>query len=215
MVKIIRKKKRLFEDDNQTAAPANNQPTSNTTTPASPANNQQNNTQPTTNNSVTQAPTDNTNQQQPANNQQVTNNDQQQQQPAQDQNQQQNQQQPNQNQQAVLDILKNMENQYWCIANNVPEMIKEKIPDFKPDNAEAAPIIKNWDAFKQNPSEQTFNAFIDSFKNFGNIQNQEQQQNVQESLKRKAITDFRSLLESRLQQANQDKFTENVCKYYF
>lgn len=215
MVKIIRKKKRLFEEEQQTQpaqAPANNgqQPATNTAATA-PANTNNNQPAPVNNGQQQAAPTD-------ANNQQQTNdvNQQpQQQNNQQDQNNQQ-QQQPNATQQAVLDILKNMENQYWAIANNVPDMIKEKIPDFKPDNAEAAPIIKNWDAFKQNPSEQTFNAFIDSFKTFGTPQHQDQQQNVQESLKKqKTIVNFRSLLEQKLSQANQDRFIENVCKYYF
>lgn len=203
MIKIRRK--RLFEDD---AAVSNGQQPAAQNAQGQPAQNQQAPAQPAAQNNA-QAPAD-------QNNQQQNNN---QQQPQQDQNnQQQNnqQQQPNPNQQAIQELLKRFENIYDMVANNVPELIKEKIPDFKPENQEAAPIIKLWDAFKAQPAEQSFNAFIDALKNFGSApaadgqQNNQQQQQQNEA--RVSAFNFSKALHERLNHARYVKMTEEYFK---
>lgn len=201
MIKIRRK--RLFEDDAtvnngqqpaQNTAPANGQPANN----AAPA-------QPAAQNA----------QGQPDQNQQQ-NNTNQQQQPQQDQNQQQQNQQPNPTQQAIQELLKRFENIYDLVANNVPELIKEKIPDFKPENPQAAPIIKLWDAFKAQPAEQSFNAFIDALKNFGSApadsQQNNNQQQQQQNEARVTSFNFTKALHERLNHARYVKMTEEYFK---
>lgn len=198
MIKIRRK--RLFEDDATT---------NNGQQPA--AQPQQNNTQPAAQPAQPAVP----NNQQP---QQNTNNQQQNQQPDQNQQQQnqnqQQEQQPNPVQQSVQELLKQFENIYVMVANSVPDMIKEKIADFKPDNQQAAPVIKLWDAFKAQPSEQTFNAFIDGFKAYGSVsedQNQQQQQ-TQQNESRITAYNFTKALNERLQRARYMQMTQDYLK---
>jgi hypothetical protein len=81
-----------------------------------------------------------------------------------------------------------MENVYWMISVNIPEEIQKELPDFKQGNTMADPIIKLWGDFKNNPNENTFNTFLDSFKTFGetpqqNNANNQQQQAVNAGLK--------------------------------
>lgn len=67
----------------------------------------------------------------------------------------------------VNQILEKLKNVYWSIAVDIPEEIIKVFPDFKQNNPDAAPSIKAWADFKQNPSEQTFNKFIDEFTKYG------------------------------------------------
>lgn len=202
----IRKFKRLFEDDANNPQATTQQPaaTDATTTPA-------NNQAP-----APAAPAQNPAPAQPDANAQ--------QQPAQSQQpQQQQDNQPNETQQAVTEILKSMENTYWCIANNVPDMIKEKLPDFKPENEQAKPIIGLWDAFKKDPNENTFKAFLEGFKNFGApvqtdnstqpaapAQNQVPQNNVSASIQ----YNFTTALHENLKIANYQKKLNNLKNYF-
>jgi len=41
------------------------------------------------------------------------------------------------------------------------------LPDFTDKNQQAQPIIKLWNDFKAKPEQNTYNAFINAFKNFG------------------------------------------------
>lgn len=210
MIKI-RRRKPIFEDDQNTqqqpvvtgttAQPAATPaPANNTTTPAAP----------------TQPP-------QPA----QPNNTNTPQQPA-DQNNQQQQQQPNPNSQKVADVLKKMENTWWMISVNLPDEIQKDIPDFKQGNQQADNAIKAWGTFKQNPTEDTFKQFLEGFKAFGGVNNDQTnnqqtgqqpaapaqpQTNVNAGLK--AAYSFRKNLMENLEIANKKKYYNSVCEDYF
>lgn len=217
MIKI-RRRKPIFEDDQTTqqqpatgttAQPAAT-PANNTTTPAAPAQPQQ------------PAQPNNTNTpQQPA-----------------DQNNQQQQQQPNPNAQKVADVLKKMENTWWMISVNLPDEIQKDIPDFKQGNQQADNAIKAWGTFKQNPTEDTFKQFLEGFKAFGGVNNDQtnNQQNGQQQAAPaqsqqpaqqpaqpqtnvnaglKAAYSFRKNLMENLEIANKKKYYNSVCEDYF
>lgn len=222
MIKI-RRRKPIFEDDQTTqqqpsatgttAQPAAT-PANNTTTPAAPIQLQQPAQQP--------AQPNNTNtQQQPA-----------------DQNNQQQQQQPNPNAQKVADVLKKMENTWWMISVNLPDEIQKDIPDFKQGNQQADNAIKAWGTFKQNPTEDTFKQFLEGFKAFGGVNNDQtnNQQNSQQpavpaqtqqpaqqpaqpqtnvNAGLKAAYSFRKNLMENLEIANKKKYYNSVCEDYF
>lgn len=210
MIKI-RRRKPIFEDDQTTQQ----QPTTGTTAqPAAPIQPQQPAQQP--------AQPNNTNTpQQPA-----------------DQNNQQQQQQPNPNAQKVADVLKKMENTWWMISVNLPDEIQKDIPDFKQGNQQADNAIKAWGAFKQNPTEDTFKQFLEGFKAFGGVNNDQtnNQQNSQQSAAPaqsqqpaqqptqpqtnvnaglKAAYSFRKNLMENLEIANKKKYYNSVCEDYF
>ena len=219
MIKI-RRRKPIFEDDQTTqqqpttgttAQPAATPaPANNTTTPATPAQPQQ------------PAQPNNTNTpQQPA-----------------DQNNQQQQQQPNPNAQKVADVLKKMENTWWMISVNLPDEIQKDIPDFKQGNQQADNAIKAWGTFKQNPTEDTFKQFLEGFKAFGGVNNDQtnNQQNGQQpaapaqpqqpaqqpaqsqtnvNAGLKAAYSFRKNLMENLEIANKKKYYNSVCEDYF
>lgn len=220
MIKI-RRRKPIFEDDQTiqqqssatgtTAQPAATPaPANNTTTPAAPSQPQQ------------PAQPNNTNTpQQPA-----------------DQNNQQQQQQPNPNAQKVADVLKKMENTWWMISVNLPDEIQKDIPDFKQGNQQADNAIKAWGAFKQNPTEDTFKQFLEGFKAFGGVNNDQtnNQQNSQQlaapaqpqqpaqqpaqpqtnvNAGLKAAYSFRKNLMENLEIANKKKYYNSVCEDYF
>lgn len=215
MIKI-RRRKPIFEDDQTTqqqpattgttaqpaATPA---PANNTTTPAAPAQPQQPAQQPT-------QPNNTNTQQQPA-----------------DQNNQQQQQQPNPNAQKVADVLKKMENTWWMISVNLPDEIQKDIPDFKQGNQQADNAIKAWGTFKQNPTEDTFKQFLEGFKAFGGVNNDQtnNQQNSQQPAQQpaqlqtnvnaglKAAYSFRKNLMENLEIANKKKYYNSVCEDYF
>ena len=215
MIKI-RRRKPIFEDEQTTqqqpsatgttaqpaATPA---PANNTTTPAAPAQPQQPAQQPTQPNN-TNTP------QQPA-----------------DQNNQQQQQQPNPNAQKVADVLKKMENTWWMISVNLPDEIQKDIPDFKQGNQQADNAIKAWGTFKQNPTEDTFKQFLEGFKAFGGVNNDQtnNQQNSQQPAQQpaqpqtnvnaglKAAYSFRKNLMENLEIANKKKYYNSVCEDYF
>ncbi|WQJ54191.1 MAG: hypothetical protein [Vetruanivirus porcinprimi] len=219
MIKI-RRRKPIFEDDQTTqqqqttgttAQPAVTPvPANNTTTPAAPAQPQQPAQQP--------AQPNNTNTpQQPAN-----------------QNNQQQQQQPNPNAQKVADVLKKMENTWWMISVNLPDEIQKDIPDFKQGNQQADNAIKAWGTFKQNPTEDTFKQFLEGFKAFGGVNNDQtnNQQNGQQPAASaqpqqsaqpqtnvnaglKAAYSFRKNLMENLEIANKKKYYNSVCEDYF
>ena len=219
MIKI-RRRKPIFEDDQTiqqqpsatgtTAQPAAT-PANNTTTPAAPIQPQQPAQQP--------AQPNNTNTpQQPA-----------------DQNNQQQQQQPNPNAQKVADMLKKMENTWWMISVNLPDEIQKDIPDFKQGNQQADNAIKAWGTFKQNPTEDTFKQFLEGFKAFGGVNNDQtnNQQNSQQPAQPqqpaqqpaqpqtnvnaglKAAYSFRKNLMENLEIANKKKYYNSVCEDYF
>lgn len=223
MIKI-RRRKPIFEDDQTTqqqpattgttAQPAAT-PATNTTTPAAPAQPQQPAQQP--------AQPDNTNTPQQSA----------------DQSNQQQQQQPNPNAQKVADVLKKMENTWWMISVNLPDEIQKDIPDFKQGNQQADNAIKAWGTFKQNPTEDTFKQFLEGFKAFGGVNNdqtnnqqngqqsavpaqpqqpaqqpvQQPQTNVNAGLK--AAYSFRKNLMENLEIANKKKYYNSVCEDYF
>ena len=223
MIKI-RRRKPIFEDDQTTqqqpatgttaqpaATPA---PANNTTTPTAPAQPQQPAQQP--------AQPNNTNTpQQPA-----------------DQNNQQHQQQPNPNAQKVADVWKKLENTGWMISVNLPDEIQKDIPDFKQGNQQADNAIKAWGTFKQNPTEDTFKQFLEGFKAFGGVNNDQtnNQQNGQQQAAPaqsqqpaqqpaqlqtnvnaglKAAYSFRKNLMENLEIANKKKYYNSVCEDYF
>lgn len=213
MIKI-RRRKPIFEDDQTTQQ----QPTTGTTaqpaaTPA-PANN-------TTTPAAPAQPNNTNTPQQPA-----------------DQNNQQQQQQPNPNAQKVADVLKKMENTWWMISVNLPDEIQKDIPDFKQGNQQADNAIKAWGTFKQNPTEDTFKQFLEGFKAFGGVNNDQtnNQQNGQQpaapaqpqqpaqqpaqpqtnvNAGLKAAYSFRKNLMENLEIANKKKYYNSVCEDYF
>ena len=159
------------------------------------------------------------------------------QQPA-DQNNQQQQQQPNPNAQKVADVLKKMENTWWMISVNLPDEIQKDIPDFKQGNQQADNAIKAWGTFKQNPTEDTFKQFLEGFKAFGGVNNDQtnNQQNGQQPAAQaqpqqpaqqpaqpqtnvnaglKAAYSFRKNLMENLEIANKKKYYNSVCEDYF
>ena len=214
MIKI-RRRKPIFEDDQTTQQ----QPTTGTTTQpvATPA--------PVNNTTTPAAPTQ---PQQPAQQPAQPNNTNTPQQPA-DQNNQQQQQQPNPNAQKVADVLKKMENTWWMISVNLPDEIQKDIPDFKQGNQQADNAIKAWGTFKQNPTEDTFKQFLEGFKAFGGVNNDQtnNQQNGQQPAQQpaqpqtnvnaglKAAYSFRKNLMENLEIANKKKYYNSVCEDYF
>ena len=216
MIKI-RRRKPIFEDDQTTQQ----QPATIGTT-AQPA--------------VTPAPAP-TQSQQPAQQPAQPNNTNTPQQPA-NQNNQQQQQQPNPNAQKVADVLKKMENTWWMISVNLPDEIQKDIPDFKQGNQQADNAIKAWGTFKQNPTEDTFKQFLEGFKAFGGVNNDQtnNQQNSQQqavpaqsqqptqqpaqpqtnvNAGLKAAYSFRKNLMENLEIANKKKYYNSVCEDYF
>ena len=216
MIKI-RRRKPIFEDDQTTQQ----QPTTIGTT-AQPA--------------VTPAPAP-TQSQQPVQQPAQPNNTNTPQQPA-NQNNQQQQQQPNPNAQKVADVLKKMENTWWMISVNLPDEIQKDIPDFKQGNQQADNAIKAWGTFKQNPTEDTFKQFLEGFKAFGGVNNDQtnNQQNSQQpaaptqpqqpaqqpaqpqtnvNAGLKAAYSFRKNLMENLEIANKKKYYNSVCEDYF
>lgn len=214
MIKI-RRRKPIFEDDQTTQQ----QPVTTGTT-AQPA--------------VTPAPAQ---PQQPAQQPAQPNNTNTPQQPA-NQNSQQQQQQPNPNAQKVADVLKKMENTWWMISVNLPDEIQKDIPDFKQGNQQADNAIKAWGTFKQNPTEDTFKQFLEGFKAFGGVNNDQtnNQQNGQQpaapvqtqqptqqpaqpqtnvNAGLKAAYSFRKNLMENLEIANKKKYYNSVCEDYF
>lgn len=214
MIKI-RRRKPIFEDDQTTQ-----QQPATTGTTAQPA--------------ATPAPAQ---PQQPAQQPAQPNNTNTPQQPA-DQNNQQQQQQPNPNAQKVADVLKKMENTWWMISVNLPDEIQKDIPDFKQGNQQADNAIKAWGTFKQNPTEDTFKQFLEGFKAFGGVNNDQtnNQQNGQQSAAPaqpqqpvqqpaqpqtnvnaglKAAYSFRKNLMENLEIANKKKYYNSVCEDYF
>lgn len=155
-----------------------------------------------------------------------------------DQNNQQQQQQPNPNAQKVADVLKKMENTWWMISVNLPDEIQKDIPDFKQGNQQADNAIKAWGTFKQNPTEDTFKQFLEGFKAFGGVNNDQtnNQQNGQQpaapaqpqqpaqqpaqpqtnvNAGLKAAYSFRKNLMENLEIANKKKYYNSVCEDYF
>lgn len=212
MIKI-RRRKPIFEDDQTTQQqPATTGTTAQPAATPAPANN-------------TTTPAAPAQPQQPA------------QQPA-DQNNQQQQQQPNPNAQKVADVLKKMENTWWMISVNLPDEIQKDIPDFKQGNQQADNAIKAWGTFKQNPTEDTFKQFLEGFKAFGGVNNDQtnNQQNGQQpaapaqsqqpaqqpaqpqtnvNAGLKAAYSFRKNLMENLEIANKKKYYNSVCEDYF
>ena len=211
MIKI-RRRKPIFEDDQTTQQ----QPATTAQPAATPA--------PANNTTTPAAPAQPNNTNTP-------------QQPA-DQNNQQQQQQPNPNAQKVADVLKKMENTWWMISVNLPDEIQKDIPDFKQGNQQADNAIKAWGTFKQNPTEDTFKQFLEGFKAFGGVNNDQtnNQQNSQQpaapaqpqqpaqqpaqpqtnvNAGLKAAYSFRKNLMENLEIANKKKYYNSVCEDYF
>ena len=211
MIKI-RRRKPIFEDDQTTQQqPATTGTTAQPAATPAPANN-------------TTTPAAQIQPQQPAQQPAQPNNTNTPQQPA-DQNNQQQQQQPNPNAQKVADVLKKMENTWWMISVNLPDEIQKDIPDFKQGNQQADNAIKAWGTFKQNPTEDTFKQFLEGFKAFGGVNNDQtnNQQNGQQPAQPqtnvnaglKAAYSFRKNLMENLEIANKKKYYNSVCEDYF
>lgn len=224
MIKI-RRRKPIFEDDQTTQQqPATTGTTAQPDATPAPANN-------------TTTPAASTQPQQPAQQPAQPNNTNTPQQPV-DQNNQQQQQQPNPNAQKVADVLKKMENTWWMISVNLPDEIQKDIPDFKQGNQQADNAIKAWGTFKQNPTEDTFKQFLEGFKAFGGVNNDQtnNQQNGQQpaapaqsqqpaqqpaqpqtnvNAGLKAAYSFRKNLMENLEIANKKKYYNSVCEDYF
>ena len=125
------------------------------------------------------------------------------------------------------------------ISVNLPDEIQKDIPDFKQGNQQADNAIKAWGTFKQNPTEDTFKQFLEGFKAFGGVNNdqtnnqqngqqsavpaqpqqpaqqpvQQHQTNVNAGLK--AAYSFRKNLMENLEIANKKKYYNSVCEDYF
>ena len=192
MIKI--KRKRLFEDD---------------VNPAQVQTNIQQNAQQADQSQQQQQPAQPQQQQQPIQQQQQQQQQsQQQQQPAQPTpDQQKAAEYAKQVQPKIEQILNNMKNTYWIMANNLPEEIQKQIPEFKQGNAQAEPIIKLWEEFKNKPEENTFNAFINAFKTFGQPQQQQQDQNNQQNVSAsyKSEINFKRALHENLNKNTKQK----------
>lgn len=193
MIKI--KRKRLFEDDVNPA-----QVQTNIQQPVQQTNQGQQQQQPV----QQQQPNQQQQPAQPQNNQQPI---QQQQQPAQSTpEQQKSEEYAKQVQPKIEQLLNNMKNTYWIMANNLPEEIQKQIPEFKQGNAQADPIIKLWEEFKNKPEENTFNAFINAFKTFGQPQQQQGQNNQQNvSASYKSEINFKRALHENLNKNTKQK----------
>lgn len=70
---------------------------------------------------------------------------------------------------------------YWALAYNLPEEIQKAVPEFKQGNPGAEAGIKSWDAYKQNPSQQSFQTLVGELSKFGTQTDQTQQQQTQQS----------------------------------
>ena len=124
------------------------------------------------------------------------------------------------------------------ISVNLPDEIQKDIPDFKQGNQQADNAIKAWGTFKQNPTEDTFKQFLEGFKAFGGVNNDQtnNQQNGQQptapaqpqlpaqqpaqsqtnvNAGLKAAYSFRKNLMENLEIANKKKYYNSVCEDYF
>ena len=97
----------------------------------------------------------------------------------------------------------------WTIANNVPQEIQKVLPDFTDKNQQAQPVIKLWNDFKAKPEQNTYNAFINAFKNYGVPQ--QTQQNVNASYK--SDISFRQALRENLKKHQQEQEVINYVQY--
>ena len=68
---------------------------------------------------------------------------------------------------------------YWALSYNLPEELQKAVPDFKQGNQSADAGIKSWEAYKQNPSQQSFQTLIGELSKFGAQPAEQQQQPVQ------------------------------------
>ena len=160
---ILVRKKRLFEDEQPTG---NQQQAQQTNAPAQDNQNQQ--SQQQSNQSQQQTNT----QQQPTPN----NNQQQTQQTGQKQTQQ-----TSQKQSPAAELNAKVQNcvnfftetvskndPFALMMMNVPDKIKEMVPEFKNDNPQAKDAIAAWEKFKAQPSKDNWDSFINQFIAFGN-----------------------------------------------
>lgn len=184
MIKI--KRKRLFEEGEQNIQ---QQPAPQNQAPQQTNNAQQ---QPAQNNAPQQQPVQNNNQQQNAqqnNAQQPAQNNNQQQNNQQNQNnaQQQSQQDPAQEkiQQEVSKFMDDFKakwsqnNIFWALQFNLPEALAAACPEFSKNNQNAAAGIAAWEAFKDQPSEDSFNEFMNKLTEFAKGPETQEQQNTQ------------------------------------
>jgi hypothetical protein len=104
---------------------------------------------------------------------------------------------------------------YWALANDFVGEVQKNIPDFKADNPAAKPGIDAWEAFKKDPSQQNFDAFIDQLKVFAGV-GQQQQPTAEQAQQQQAVNDslvanFGARLEKRLhEQLIIDKLSRQI-----
>lgn len=61
---------------------------------------------------------------------------------------------------------------------NIPDKIKEMVPEFKAENPKAKDAIGAWDKFKAQPSKETWDSFVNMFVAFGNSGLEEEKNKV-------------------------------------
>lgn len=216
MIKIKRHKacaNPLFEDDAQVTTQNNVQPAQQPQTNTQPA-------QQPVQSAPVQQPVQNNTQQpaQPTQQAPQQTQDQSQQQPAQPQQQP----QENPNKQKVTDIVTKLVNEpYWIGSVYLPDEIQKQIPEFKSGNQAADPAIAAWNEYKAKPNKETYEKFINLFKQFGGI-GEDQQQNQQQPQQQQAVNaglkaaySFQKNLMENLAIANKKKYYNTVVEDYF
>lgn len=179
---ILVRKKRLFED----GQPNGNQPQTNIPQQTTPNANGGGGNQPQTNNPQQTTPYDNSqsggNQPQTNIPQETTPND---------NGQHGNQPQTNQKQTPAAELNTKVQNcvnflsqtvgkndPFALMTLNIPDKIKEMVPEFKAENPKAKDAIGAWDKFKAQPSKETWDSFVNMFVAFGNSGLEEEKNKV-------------------------------------
>ena len=155
------RKKRLFED----GQPNGNQPQTNIPQQTTPNDNGNGGNQPQTNIPQQTTPNDNGNGgNQPQTNQKQT--------PAAELNTK------VQNCVNFLSQTVGKNDPFALMTLNIPDKIKEMVPEFKAENPKAKDAIGAWDKFKAQPSKETWDSFVNMFVAFGNSGLEEEKNKV-------------------------------------
>lgn len=158
---IMVRKKRLFEDGQPNG---NQQQAQQTNAPAQDNQNQQEQQQSSQNQQQANTPQQTT----PVNNQKQINNQKQTQQTSQKQSPAAELNAKVQNCVNFFTETVSKNDPFALMMMNVPDKIKEMVPEFKNDNPQAKDAIAAWEKFKAQPSKDNWDSFINQFVAFGN-----------------------------------------------
>ena len=105
-------------------------------------------------------------------------------------------------------------NFFWALTFNLPQELEKAVPEFTQQNPEAKAGIDAWNAFKEQPSEQSFQAFITAVNTFAQGPQQQpaaEQQAVQTNAQQESISrNFGERLHEKFVAAQRADFIHNM-----